>query len=102
MPKIKRITSHYYGLLSSHRYHSFKTPTGKETKLVLDMKNDGGEITFIVNGADRGEPLEIYNPETGIYSYPLQPGLRYVITVRAIAARGLYIFRLEISDPEDK
>lgn len=98
MPKLKRITSHYYGLLSSHRYHSFKTPKDKESKLFLDMANNGGEVTFIVNKADRGEPLEIYNPETGIYTYPLEPGMRYVITVRAIMAKGHYIFKLQIKE----
>ena len=98
MPKEKRIASHYYRLMSGHRYHSFKTGKDKDEYLFLDIKNDGGEITIIIVDNQKSDPIELYNLETNIYKYPLKKNTKYIVTIRSHSACGHYIMKKVIED----
>ena len=98
MAKEKRIGSSYYRLLSCHRYFTFKTGKDKDEYLLLDVKNDQGEITFILVDNQKSEPIEMYNPETSVYKIPLKRETKYILTIRADHAYGHYILTKIIED----
>ena len=91
--KERFVTSRTYLYLYCNRYTSFHSnKTIKET-LRLDVKNDKGEISFILVDKTTNKKEVLNNPKTDIYSFPLEKDHKYLIEIHANGACGHYIFK---------
>lgn len=90
MEKLRTIGNRKYYLLSSHSFFTIKGDLEYEESIVLDVVNNGGDISFTFTDLSSNEVTSFVNPSSGNYVVPLQKGGKMKLDIRAKKAIGSY------------
>ena len=90
MEKIKLQAARKYYFLSCHRYMTFTAHKEYEESIILNITNEGGDISFIFTDLSTNEVVRFDNPNTGEYIIPLVKGQKTKLVINASKAIGSY------------
>ena len=90
MEKLRTISNRKYYLLSSHSFFTIKSDPEYEESIVLDVVNNGGDISFTFTDLSSNEVTNFVNPSSGNYAVPMKKGGKMKLDIRAKRAIGSY------------
>ena len=68
-----------------------------KTKLVIDVTNNGGDLSFNVCNSSKEVVYSLTNPESGEYCFELGLNQKFEIQIKSKAAIGNYKIQLKIT-----
>ena len=90
MEKIKTILSRKYHDLSTHYFLSLKGHSQFVETIILEVVNNGGEISFVFTDLTNNEVTSFINPKSGTYIIPLRKEGKMKMVINSKAAIGSY------------
>ena len=90
MEKIRTLLSRKYYLLSSHIFLTLKSHKEHEESIVLEVTNNGGEISFSFTDLNTNDVTSFVNPVSGSYIVRVNKNTKIKLLILAKGAIGSY------------
>lgn len=90
MEKLRTITARKYYLLSTNRFFVFKGHKKYDGSIILNVTNNGGEISFTFIDLESNQETKLDNPVTGEYTVPIKANSKIKLLIKSSKAVGSY------------